>query len=80
MGKQSYWLLLLTLVGIFMYSCQNDDSLITEKTDSNIAERSGEKIVLGEQLGNPYDINTMKQAFKNITQKKASGKFAIAKR
>jgi hypothetical protein len=79
MRKHSLRFLTLTLIGILIYSCQNDDFLTTENPDSNLVERSGDKIVLGKQLGNPYDISNMKQAFKNITKKKVSGRFAMPK-
>ena len=83
MKKHSLRFLTLTLIGILIYSCQNDDFLTPENPDSNLAEnigiRSGDKTVLGKQLGNPYDISNMKQAFKNITKKKVSGRFAMRK-
>lgn len=83
MKKNRTRFLTLALIGLLVYSCQNDDFLPPENPDSNLAGnigiRSGDKIVLGKQLGNPYNISNMKQAFKNITKKKVSVRFAMHK-
>lgn len=78
MKKQSLRFLLLTLIGILIYSCQNDDDFLEPQTTSKIAEienelKYGEKIILGKKLKNPYSVENMKKAFQNI---KSSSNFS----
>ena len=59
MKKHSLRFLILTLIGIFIYSCQNDDDFIKEDL-SSIQEPKPENITkLGEKLENPFSVANM---------------------
>lgn len=65
--KNSYRLLLLTLIGILMYSCQNDDDFHDENLEQqNNFLVSNNDIVLGKKLQNPCSITNMKKALNNL--------------
>jgi hypothetical protein len=64
--KNSYRLLILILIGILIYSCQNeDDFLENPQTEiSSIDYSQGTK-----KLENPYTVENMQKAFENIKTK-----------
>lgn len=72
--KNSYRLLLLTLIGILMYSCQNDEFLDTtsqtEPSESQVQheqiEHPDKLIGLGRKLENPYTVSVMEKAYQNL--------------
>ena len=57
----------LVSVSIFV-ACQNQDESITPDFDdfNNFAPEGG-KMILGEQLENPYSVENMKKALANLT-------------
>ncbi|MDA1177074.1 MAG: hypothetical protein O3C41_08335 [Bacteroidetes bacterium] len=68
--KNTMKVISLVLIGILMYSCQNDEDFI-ENMESKTKEKEstysfGEKIILGKQLENPYTIQVMKEAWLNV--------------
>ena len=72
--KNSYRLLLLTLIGILMYSCQNEDDYVQEQTSDLtisevIAKDSLPKIKLGKKLENPYSVTNMRLAYESLKKK-----------
>lgn len=74
--KNSYRLVLLTLIGILMYSCQNDDESfkgqMSEPTVSQVLESDSlPQIKLGEKLENPYSVANMKRAYESLKEKRA---------
>ena len=73
--KNSYRLVLLTLIGILTYCCQNEDESfkeqITEPTISQVMESDSLlQIKLGEKLENPYSVANMKRAFESLKEKR----------
>ncbi|MCG8184435.1 hypothetical protein [Tenacibaculum piscium] len=77
MKKQSLWFLVLTLIGIILYSCQNDDDFEKENLTSQTTEQeqieSPDKIIgLGKKLENPFTVSVMKQAYENLKAKKSN--------
>jgi hypothetical protein len=83
MKKQSLRFLTLTLIGILIYSCQNEieDTPHPELTLSEeLASESDGQIVLGEKLENPYSVKNMRLALKSLKEKqKKSSKNYSAK-
>lgn len=81
--KNSLRLLILTLIGIMMYSCQNEieDTPQSELTLSEeLASESDGQIVLGEKLENPYSVKNMRLALKSLKAKQQkSSKSYLAK-
>ncbi len=79
--KASFRLLILTLIGIMVYSCQKDD-LNTPVPKKNLGEElaseSDGQIILGEKLENPYSVKNMRLALKSLKekQKKSSKRYA----
>lgn len=74
--KNSLRLLLLILIGILMYSCQNEEEYVQEQTpdltvSEVIAKDSLPKIKLGEKLENPYSVANMKRAYESLKEKRA---------
>lgn len=62
--KNSYRLLFLTLIGIFLYSCQNE---FETETISPVQQVEPENMTkLGEKLENPYSIVNMQRALDTI--------------
>ena len=73
--KNSYRLVLLTLIGIMTYSCQNDDESFKEQTlehtVSQILENDSlPKIRIGKKLENPYSVANMRKAYESLKQKR----------
>jgi hypothetical protein len=70
MKKQSFYFLFLTLIGMMIYSCQNDDDFLEpqskESFETEIDLTFGEKIILGKQLENPFSVENMRKAWINI--------------
>ena len=66
MKKQSLRFLALTLIGILVYSCQNDDDFLENPQNevTTIDYSQGAK-----KLENPYTVENMKKAFENIKTK-----------
>lgn len=83
MKKHSLRFLTLTLIGILLYSCQNEieDTPQPEKSLSEeLASESDGQIVLGEKLENPYSVKNMRLALKSLKEKqKKSSKIYSAK-
>jgi len=70
---QKLRLLTLILLGLLIYSCQNEENF-TSKTEEqiNLNEQDGlKKMVLGKKLENPYSVENMRKALKNL-QKSSS--------
>ena len=77
--KNSYWLLLLTLIGILIYSCQNDDDFIKEDI-SFIQQSKPENITkLGKKLENPFSVANMQRALDTILKEVKRSKSYQAK-
>ena len=78
MIKYSLRFLTLILIGVILYSCQNEDDLLVESTESiQTIENtipSGEKIILGEKLKNPYSIENMRHALNSLKSKNKFGR------
>lgn len=75
MRKQNYRLLILTLIGMMLYSCQNDDdfekeNLILQTTEQEQIESPDKIIGFGKKLENPYTVSVMKKAYQNLKIKK----------
>lgn len=72
--KNSYRLVILTLIGVLMYSCQKDEFLDTKpqsKTPETLVqhtqiEHPDKLIGLGRKLENPYTVSVMKKAYENL--------------
>ena len=66
MKKHSLRFLIVTLIGILVYSCQNDDDFLEnpQNETSNIDYSQGAK-----KLENPYSVKNMRIAFENIKTK-----------
>ena len=69
--------LILTLIGIFVYSCQNDieeTTQIEKSLNEELASESNRQIILREKLENPYSVKNMRLALKSLKakQKKSS--------
>ena len=76
MKTQSYRLVLLTLIGILMYSCQKDDQSfkeqMSEPTVSQVLESDSlPQIKIGKKLENPYSVANMKRAYESLKEKRA---------
>ncbi|WP_144960600.1 hypothetical protein [Gillisia sp. Hel_I_86] len=69
MQKQIFRFLLVTLVGILIYSCQKEDDFYLESQgDRNEPDISNSR-VLGKKLENPYSVTNMKKAYDNLKNK-----------
>jgi len=83
MEKKCYQLLILTLMGILMYSCQNKIEVTAQPKltlSEELASESDGQIVLGEKLENPYSVKNMQLALKSLKEKqKKSSKSYSAK-
>jgi len=68
MRKNALKFLVLTLLGIMIYSCQNENDLITQVEEPiNLNEQDGlKKMILGKKLENPYSVENMKKALNNL--------------
>jgi hypothetical protein len=78
MKKHSLRFLIVTLIGILIYSCQNEDDFLEPNSSIENLEIEndlafGEKIILGKQLENPYSVENMKKALQSL---KSSSKFS----
>ena len=71
-----YRLLLVLIIGMLLYSCQQDDEFLESQQNikPEIDYSNTNDIVLGEKLENPYAVATMKKALSNlnVTLKKAA--------
>jgi hypothetical protein len=76
MRKNALKFLVLTLIGIMIYSCQNENDLITQVEEQiNLNEQDGlKKMILGKKLENPYSVENMKKALNNLKQSKSYAK------
>jgi hypothetical protein len=82
MKKNSLRFLTLTLIGLLIYSCQNEDDFLEPNSsienfeiENNESDYSfGEKIILGKKLKNPYSIENMKIAYNSLKSKKENNK------
>lgn len=75
MKKHSLRFLTLTMIGIFIYSCQNEDdfekeNLTSQTTEQEQIENPDKIIGLGKKLENPFTVSVMKQAYQNLKSKK----------
>ncbi len=74
--KNSYRLVPLALIGILMYSCQNEDERFKEKipepTISQVMESDSlPQIKLGEKLENPYSVANMIKSLRKFKGEKS---------
>ena len=76
MRKNALKFLVLTLIGIMIYSCQNENDFTTQLEEPiNLNEQDGlKKTVLGKKLKNPYSVENMQKALNNIQQSKSLAK------
>ncbi|PCI33329.1 MAG: hypothetical protein COB60_07870 [Flavobacteriaceae bacterium] len=75
MKKHSLRFLTLTLIGILICSCQNDDDFFNENQGNKNELSTFNDIVLGKKLENPYSVTNMKKALNNLkTSSKKSAK------
>ena len=68
-------LLFLFLLGIILYSCQNeieDDPKIEQTISEELANNSDGQIILGEKLQNPYSVKNMRLALNNLKEQQKS--------
>lgn len=72
MKKNILQILTLTLIGIFLYSCQNEH-LHEEETLSN-ENFQEDMIKLGKQLENPYSVSNMQKALNNLKKSNLQAK------
>ena len=66
MRKQCYRLLILTLMGILMYSCQVNDEILTLNEENTNQTQIEGMIKLGKKLENPYSVENMQRALNNL--------------
>lgn len=65
--KRGLGLLILTLLGMLVFSCQNEEELQPQnENNEEIPVSLGKKIILGKQLENPYSVENMEKALRNI--------------
>jgi hypothetical protein len=76
MRKNALKFLVLTLIGIMIYSCQNENDFTTQLEEPiNLNEQDGlKKMILGKKLENPYSVENMQKALNNIQQSKSLAK------
>lgn len=76
MRKNALKFLVLTLIGIMIYSCQNENDFTTQVEEPiNLNEQDGlKKMILGKKLENPYSVENMKKALNNLKQSKSYAK------
>jgi hypothetical protein len=76
MRKNALKFVVLTLLGIMIYSCQNENDLTTQIEEPiNLNEQDGlKKMILGKKLENPYSVENMKKALNNLKQSKSFAK------
>ena len=72
MEKKCHRLLILTLMGILMYSCQKEDDILEQTLISQYPTEGIMK--LGKQLENPYSVENMSKASNNLKKKGGSAK------
>ena len=80
-NKNNYRLLLLTLIGTCLFSCQDTIENVPQATPNLsevLADESDGEIVLGKKLDNPYTVKNMRKALKNLKEKqqKTAKKYA----
>lgn len=69
--KNTYWLLILTMIGMILYSCQKDDEIISQAAEQAPTEGL---IKLGKKLENPYSVENMQKALDNLKNSNLSAK------
>jgi hypothetical protein len=85
MKKQSLRFLTLTLIGILIYSCQNEQELINKEETAEVSIKeqhlnSDEKeIILGNKIDNPYSVENMQKAFSNLMNAKSKNSNTLKK-
>ena len=62
MRKQCYRLLLLTLIGIVIYSCQREDEFLPLNEENTNQTQVDGMMKLGKKLENPYSVENMQRA------------------
>ena len=72
MEKKCHRLLILTLMGILMYSCQKENDILEQTLISQYPTEGIMK--LGKQLENPYSVENMSKASNNLKKKGGSAK------
>ncbi|MHB0756895.1 hypothetical protein [Polaribacter sp. M15] len=78
MKKYSLRFLILTLIGILIYSCQNDDFI--KEYSSSIQQPKSESIIkLGKKLENPFSVANMQRALDTILKEVKKSKSYQAK-
>ena len=60
--KNSYRLVILTLMGIMIYSCQKEDKILPLNEENTNQTQIKGMIKLGKKLENPYSVENMKKA------------------
>jgi hypothetical protein len=60
------FLILLVFCQVIISSCKRDGEQVTPTNQSSKQEYPAERIILGKKLENPYTVNNMQQAYKNI--------------
>ena len=79
MRKQSYRLLIFALIGMLMYSCQDEDDFVTEE-NSTIEQQAPESAMkLWKKLENPYSVANMQRAMDTILKEVKKSKNYQAK-
>jgi len=74
-------LLILTLLGIFIYSCQGEfeNTIQSEPSLSEaLASESDGQIVLGKKLENPYAVKNMRKAYASLMEKQKKSNYNYA--
>ena len=66
MKKHGLRFLTLTLIGILIYSCQNDDDFYNENQGRQNELTTFNDVVLGNKLENPYSVTNMRKALNNL--------------
>ena len=65
MKKQCYQLLILSLLGMLMYSCQNEDDF-DHVNDANNSQEVLSQVKFGKDLNIPYTNENMSKAFDQV--------------
>ena len=74
MRKQSYRLLILTLIGIVIYSCRKEDEILPLNEENTNQIQVDGMIKLGKKLENPYSVENMQRALENLKKSSVSAK------
>lgn len=79
MKKHSYQLLLLVLIGILIYSCQDEDDFVKEESFSIDQQAPESVMTLGKKLENPYSVANMQRAMDTILKEVEESENVAAK-